>query len=274
MLKPEQITKISQLLKIKEDDLKNALANESEVEVTIPEISTFTTEELTARDTNIKGISYKEGKGAAVEMLVKEQKEKLGLEFEGKDPEKLIEAIQTKALADAKIEPNKKIEELNGVIKNLQTSVSEFKTKEENLLKEIETSKLDSQLLGMLPKDRQSVLTDNEYLSMLKSQYSFEVEEGKMVAKKGNEVLRDKTTQNPIEAKEVISGYFTERKWIAEGGRQGRAGGGDGKCGSIYLGLSELKTEWESQGKSTNGIEFQKAVEAARQANPNFDMGA
>lgn len=276
MLKKEQITNIAKLLRLDEASLVAAMTSTDEVEVSIPEVSVFTAEEITKRDESVKSAGYKEGKGAAVEMLVKEYREKLDLKFEGKDPEKLVEAIREKTLADAKVEPNKKIEELNGVIAKLQDNVKTFEAEKQTLVSQINASKTDSKLLSLFPANRNPLLKDEEYLNMIKNEYTFAEEDGKTVVKKSGEIVRDSKTQTPLEPKDVITGYFTERKWTDEGveGRQGRGGAGDTGKPGIHLKLSQLASDWEKSGKSTQGVEFQSAVEAARQANPNFDMNS
>jgi len=277
MLKKERISEIAKLLKIDETTFVAALASTDEIDVEIPkELTVLTQEELTKRDESVGKLKYNEGKNAAVEMLVKEQKEKEGLEFEGKDPEKLIEALKKKVLVDAKIEPNKKIEELNGVITKLQDNVKASDEEKKTLSKQIEAVKTDSKLLGLLPANRLSILNDEEYLNNFKSSHSIEIEDGKEVVKKGGEILRDKATQAPLEPKDVINQYFTERKWVGETpeDRKGRGAGGDNGKPSVFLKMSELVKDFEGSGKSIQGEEFQEVLNAARTANPNFDMNA
>lgn len=276
MLKKNDLSKLAKLLRLDEAAVVAAITSPEEVDFAIPELTVLSPEELTKRDENIKSISYKEGKGAAVEMMVKEYREKLDLKFEGKDPEKLIEAIQAKTLADAKVEPSKKIEELNNVIANLQNNVKTFESEKAQLVSQFEQVKTDTQLLSLFPANRLPLLKDNEYLSTLKGEYTFAIEDGKMVAKKGTEIVRDQTTQAPVDPKDVISSYFNERKWINEGepGRQGRGGKGDHGKDGVFLKLSELQAKFESEGKSALGVEFQAAVQAARETNPNFDLNA
>jgi len=276
MLKKDQITKIATTLRITETDLINALTSTEEIELTIPELNVLSTEDLTLRDANSKKVGYTEGKTAGLEMWVKDTKEKHGLEFEGKEPEKLIEALTSKVLKEAKIEPSKQVEELNKVVANLQKNVSAFESEKQSLLSQIEATKTDAQLLSYLPKERISSMNDNEYLTIIKSALEITTEDGKQVVKKGGEIVRNPTTQAPLEISEVINSYFTERKWIAEGqeGKQGRGGSGSAGAGGVPLKLSELQKSFEAQGKSMQGSEFMAAVQEAVSKNPNFDMNA
>lgn len=278
MLNKETIEKIAKSLRLKVEDLTSALTSADEQSLELAELSVFTAEELTARDTNTKKTSYGEGKIAGIEIAVKEQKEKLGIDVEGKDLGTFISAVQKKTLDDAKINPDAKAIELQKRIDalqiNLQTEQDEKKTIQNNLLQ----VKREGQILGLFPEKTIDVLTKNEMLTSLNSVFEFVEEEGKLVVKKGGEIVKDPKTQNPLEPKEVINSYFKERKWVDESeggqGRQGRGSGGDGGKGGVFSKMSELTEKFQSEGKSLNGLEFSDAVQAAQKANPHFDMAS
>lgn len=277
MLKKDLITKLSAIAKVDLTELENALlSTEDEVNITIPELHVLTPEELSTRDANSKKNGYNEGKTASIEMYVKETKEALGLEFEGKDPKKLIEAVQSKTLADAKIEPSKKIEELNGVISKLQGNLTALESEKLNLQGQFEATKTDAKLLNYLPKNRLSTFNDEEYLTIIKKDHEIVTEDGKLVVKKGGEIVRNATTQAPLEVNEVISNIFTERKWISDeqGGQGGRGGQGSKGSGGVILKRSELDAKFTSEGKSLLGKEYFDAVASAVKENPSFDMNA
>ena len=276
MLKKDLITKLATLLKVDATEFETALTSTEEVDVTIQDLHVLTPEELSTRDANSKKNGYTEGKTASIEMFVKDSKEKFGVEFDGKDPLKLIEAIQTKTLSDAKIEPSKKIEELNGVITKLQGNLTAFETEKTTLLSQIEATKTDAKLLKYLPKNRLSTFNDEEYLTIIKKDHEIVTEDGKLVVKKGGEIVRNATTQAPLEVNEVISNIFTERKWISDeqGGQGGRGGQGSKGSGGVILKRSELDAKFTSEGKSLLGKEYFDAVASAVKENPSFDMNA
>ena len=159
MLNKETLNKIAKSLKLKVEDLESALTNEKEVALEIPELTLLTAEELTARDENIGRTKYNEGKTAGVEMGVKELKNELGLDFDGKDIKSLVTAVQKKTLDDAKIEPNKKVEELNNVVANLQKTIAEKETEKTTLLNQLQTTTLNTKLLSSMPSNRLSSLS-------------------------------------------------------------------------------------------------------------------
>lgn len=268
--------KIATLLKIKEADFETALKDEKEVPVTIDEnLQVFTKEEIETRDTNQKKL----GEDAGKEIGMKAVKKAAGLpeDAPSKDPAKLAQAIIDKGVADAKVEPNKKVTELTEQISLLQKQVGEKD-------KELETSKsqasqaaIDRKILAVFPKERNSTLTDDEYITLLKSVYTFKEDNGNITVEKDGQVLRDSKTTNPLNLSEAVKTIFTDRKWIAEegGGTGGRGGKdkSDPRTGK-YTKLSELKEDFQKQGKNMLGEEFSNAVKKAQTDNKDFDLNS
>lgn len=277
MLKKETIEKLAKLAKVEVSALETAINATEEQEVAIAELSTFTTDELATRDSNNKKTSYNEGKVAGLEIAVKESKEKLGLEFEGKDLDSFAKALQKKTLDDAKINPDAKVVELTKSMDILRNNLEAEKQSKLALEGQINSIKNDNNLISMFPSNLSDILSKNEVLGIVKNKYEFVLEDGKMVAKENGQIVKDATTQAPLEAKDVINSYLKERKLIVEGGgggQQGRGGQGDAGKGGAILKLSELEQKFKDAGKSVQGVEFQAELNAAMQANPNFDLNA
>jgi prefoldin subunit 5 len=275
MLKKEAISKIATNLKIKEADLIAALTATEETDITIPEINSFTTDELATRDTNLKATGYTEGKIAGTEMLIKDLKTKHAIEIDSKDADKFIDAFKDKVLKEAKVEPNQKISELNATIAQLQGNITAFDTEKAGYLNQINAIKIDSKLSGLLPKNINPVLTSDIIMNDLKSNYEFTSEDGKSVVKKDGQILKDAKLVEPLSWDTVINQHLAERKWLVEepASKQGRGVGSD-SSGGIKLRLSDFVAEWKAAGKSENSAEFTSAVMAAKEANPSFDMNA
>lgn len=275
MLTADEQKKIAKLLKLDETKFAEALKSDKEVALEIPELSFFTSEELSTRDTNQKKLGYTEGKDAGLEIFIKEQRTKHGLDFEGKDPDKFVTAFQAKILADAKIEPNQKLQEKDAVIAKLQTNIQEFEKKynaEAQRVKQLGTkSKLLSVIPSGLPVDQEEVLLSAQARGIV-----FEEDEsGKIVAKRNGEVIRDEKTQAEKDYKVVLTDYITERKWAPVTGGEppkgGRGGNSDRTPASISK-MSEAEAEWKAQGKSPNSSEFQAYVTDLVKNNQDFDL--
>jgi hypothetical protein len=271
MLKKETIQKIAGLLKIKEADLETALKDEKEVDVTIEAtLQTFTETEVATLKTN----EYNSGKVKGVEMAVKETKEKLGLEFQGKTIEGLLTAAQKKAIDDAKIEPNKKVEELNEKLTNAQNSYKELETKLKAKETEVQNTKIKTDVFKYIPAfgdEGPAFDQEDVYHKMLREGYEFKEENGKTVAYLNGKQVIDKVS-NPVEMKDVVTGFLKEKKLISETDAPKGRGGGNGAATSKFASLSEVKAHFQSQGKSLNGQEFSEAVNKAAADNKEFAM--
>jgi hypothetical protein len=268
-LKKEAITMIAKLTKIKAEDLEAAIKDEKEVDITIDDkLVTFSDEE----QKTLKSNSYEEGKKAGVEISVKEVKEELKLEFQGKSIKGLVEAAQKKAIDDAKISPDKKVTELQEKVNTLQATVVDQEKKLQEKDGEVSNIRLNTELTKNVPAG--TTLEADEIISIMRLKgYDFQLKEGKLVALKDGKVMQDKVA-NAIPVKDVIGEFVKERKLSSAGDPPpgGRGGGGTPPPPAKFNTLSELKKNFTDQGKSLNGMEFMDAVEAAVKDNKEFAL--
>ena len=97
------------------EKLLTIIKDEKEIELTIAPVHLLGETELTELKTTVKKDGYNEGSKAGSEMFAKELKKAFGLngdEYPGKDIETVKTILNNKVLADAKIEPEKKVKEL------------------------------------------------------------------------------------------------------------------------------------------------------------------
>lgn len=277
MLKEEIQKEIASLLKIDEKAFLEAIKSDKEAEITIPKgLQVFTAQELTTRDDNQKKLGYSDGKEAGLDIFIKEQKQKHGLDFEGKDPEKFVTSLKDRVLADAKVEPNAQLKEKEAMITKLQGTVQEYENKYKTLEQEkkemAKKGKLTKVVPANLPFDADEVL-----MSMESRGYSFEEDEkGNIIPKKNGEVIRDDKTQNPLDHKAVINDYVVnERKWVKsteeDPPKKGRGDGSDRRTAGVLSSMKAAKEEWQAQGKSINSADFKAFVDDAAKNNKEFD---
>jgi ribosomal protein S13 len=267
MLKAETLKKIAALLKLKEADLEAAIKDEKEADLAIDDkISSYTEDEITT----LKKNTYNEAKAAGEEMAVDAVKKDLGLDFTGKTVKGLADAVAKKTLADAKIEPEKKVSELQAQNELLKKAVQDAEEKATKKEQEVEGVKLSADLSKLIPAG--TTIAQEKVLGLMKMDgYEAIRENGKIIYKKNGETIKGKLG-DPLEANEVISTYVTENRLVAEaGGPGGRGNGNEGGSGKAMK-MSDIKTQFEKEGKSLLGEEFQKAVAAAVKENPEFVM--
>jgi hypothetical protein len=268
-LKKETIKAIATHLKLKEEDLAKAITEKDEVDLVIADDITVLT---AAEQQTLKDNEYNRGKKAGPEMDVKAAKEKYELDFTGKTVDGLLEAYGKKVLADAKVNPDKKVTELEAKVTNLQKTVTEYETKLTAKDTEVAGIKINGELYKHIPPAEENgpALGADDVIQLMRANgYEFKLEEDKLVPYKGGKALQDRLSNNrPV--KEVIDEFLLEKKLITtvpagRGGKDQKAAAKSGK-------LSELKKKFEAEGKNVQGQEFAQAVKQAVAENKDFDM--
>jgi hypothetical protein len=265
-LKKEAIDKLS-AYGIDVTKLTEAIKADGEVDFTIPDAHVFTEAELTSRDNSKLEEGKKEGQkiGETIgkELAAKEMKKHFGVEFEGKDLAKLVETVKTQ-LAKGDDGLKEQIKLLQKAVEEKDLALTEAATKAEAAI-------FDATLLSELPSNRSALFNDQEYLTVLKANLQFD-KEG---VKKNGQLVRDSKTQNPIERKQAISDFFSERKWVSEvqGGAAGR-GAGNQQGNTLAKKRSEVEKEWVSSnpGKTPMSPEFMDHLSKVAKEVEGFDM--
>lgn len=266
MLKKETLSALSKLLGI--DNLAEAIADEKEVDIEIPTAELYSPEDIEKLKTN----EYKRGGQAAVEIAVKDFKTKSGLDFTGKSLEGLIEAASKKALEEAKVEPAKKVTELEEKLKTVTATANEYKSQLDGKEQEIARVKLHTDLVKNVPQG--TLLEADEVVTLMQAKgYEFKTESGKLVAYKDGAIVADKLAE-PVAVADVIKGFAVEKKLIVqEGGDPGGRGGGNRQpAGGAFSKASELAKKFKDEGKSLMGQEFADALRVAAEANKEFEL--
>lgn len=270
----KNIEAIAKLLKIDPAKMLEAAKSEQEVEVELPaDLDIMTKSERETREANLKSTNIEAGK----EIAIKELKKATNLEFDGKNPDKFIEQFQAKVLKDANINVDDKIKERDKTIEGLRKNLGDKDNEITSLKTKATQAETDSKLLGLLPKERAGILTDQQYLSLIKQEYELTEHEGKPAVKnlKTGDVVKNATTLVPLEPAEVIKTHFTNAKWVAEEGKSQQGGGrgaGDSKTTGGISNMKQFKEHAASQGWNLNGEKARAELNAITTANPNFDF--
>lgn len=268
---------IAKILKIDPAKLLEAAKSDQEVEVEVPaDLQVFTKAEFDTREANQKSTNIEAGK----EIAIKELKQKVGIEFPGKDPEKFISEYKAKVLKDENISVDDKIKEKDKTIEGLRKNLGDKDTEITGLKTKATQAEADSKLLGLLPKERASILTDQQYLSLIKQEFELTEHEGKPAVKnlRTGEIEKDKTTFAPLAPGDVIKGHFEGAKWISTeagagaGSGPGGRGAGDSKNTGGITNMKQFKEHAAAQGWNLNGEQARAELNTITTANPNFDF--
>lgn len=255
----ENINEIEKALKLPENSIKEALAKEENVKIELPSI-VLVGEDVAKRDS----AKYNEGKIAGLETPFKPLalKEKFGIDITGKtrDIETFAEAFKAKILEDAKIEPEQKVKELmtdlEKVQSNLKAKESEFEAFKTSYQQEKTNSIINDAIFKAIPDNVSIDKTD--VATIFKSNYGIEFDDaGKMIVKKGNEILKTDATLEPKDLKTVINEFILEKKLVKVEG--GRGSGDEGRKGSTDS-LESFNKLMESKGVKIGSREYNSAM--------------
>lgn len=212
------------------DKLVAAITAEDEQDFAVPEIKTYSDEDLATRDENVKKeaekAGYEKGKGVGKELVRKDIIKKYSLtEVDEKDTEKLFTALD-KVVGGGDAATSERI---NLLQKDKEKLESDLLTEKENNAKVL----FDTELISSFPSGRKTDMTDKDYLMLVKNNLEFGKDDaGLTFVKKDGQILRDTKTQGYIAPKDAVSSFFTERKFISEKEPGGRGGndnpGGNG----------------------------------------------
>jgi len=251
----ELIKSLAKLAKVKDvEAFTKALESESDTDFKLDtdNLIVRTKEEDSQFKENILESAKTEHYKAAMEIQIKNMKKDLGLEFEGKKPEDLISAYKAKILEDAKVEPNKKIEELNTSLETLRTQLGEKDNELSQLQKTIETDKRKYKAQSLIPDLPDSIGLSKEEATSLYFM-SHEIKEDGIY--KNGEKLKD-SLEKPISFEDSIKSFVEEKGWNKTQ-PSGRGGGAQGSGGhsSLPTTLDEYDAYIKEKGYSVGSQE-------------------
>ena len=164
----------------------------------------------------------------AFEIQIKNMKKDLGLEFEGKRQEDFIDAFKTQILSEAKVEPNKKIEELNSSLEALRGQVSEKQSAYEQLQSSIENDKRKYKAQSLIPELPEGLGLNKEEATSLYFM-SHEIKDDGVY--RNGEKLKDKL-EKALSFEDSVNSFIESKGWNKKQ-PTGRGGGakGEGQSG-------------------------------------------
>ncbi len=203
-----------------------------------------------------------EAETAGKEKLLKEMRDASELQYDGvKDPKKFVEAltskIKTSTLEEAKIVPDKKIEELNGDLEKLRTQLGDKDTKlgewENKWNSSQQDSKIDSFIMQSIP-DKTNI-SKNEILTLARNaDFKLKFDGEKPTIEKNGEVVKN-DLREPVDALEYLKGFTSKFAIKPEGGT---GGGDDTTAGSGSY--DKFVKEMKDDGKNEGGEEFTREL--------------
>jgi hypothetical protein len=188
----------------------------------------------------------KESAIVAIETAVKEQRNNLGLDFQGKTIENLVSAIKSKTELENKIEPDEKFKtlksEFDGLVSKLNEKDAEFNSFKTQIEKTNTLNEIKGEFTKYIP-DNVLVSKSTIFTEAKEKGFSFEKEEGKIVIKDANgNVLKD-DNYSPISVKDWVSNFSTPYLAKVEGGKGANDDLGEAKAGSFEAFMKESERQ-------------------------------
>lgn len=247
------------------DEVSKAL-EAGELNVNAENLVVYSKDKFDEFKTNFANDEYKKGKTAGEEMLVKTLKEQTGIDVEGKKPDIFLNAFKSKVLEEAKIEPSKKIAELQSDLekvqnnyKSLETEYAGFKT---TIQQKEAQQKKDAIFTKLMPKE--GLLVDSDIAIMaIRNKVGIDIdfdESGNAIIRKGDSVLKDEKTLSPIAPEDYIPSVI-ESLGLVQKQQGGGRGAGDDYGGRTATDYDKFVNEMEKNDISEGSLKFSQEMQ-------------
>lgn len=252
------------------------LTGDDEVDVTVPEGKFYNNDDLAELETNLK----EEGKGenikAGKEIMIKDLKKELGLDYDGKDPKTFVAKAKEFILKDAQKPESEALRALEADKIALQDTLKEKETELSNLMRDKETLSYNNTLLSKLPAKRNTDIQDDLHLLNINAKLVRKVVDGKESFELDGVLLQD-DKRNNLSLEAAIGKFyekypaFAAKETPAPAGPKGRGGAGSGDNPNFYNSMAEVQQAMKEKGINPISKEGREFVANAREANKEMD---
>ncbi|MDX1351257.1 MAG: hypothetical protein R3279_13460 [Putridiphycobacter sp.] len=212
-----------------------------------------------------KKTSYDDGAEVGEKRAVNKALEAYGLQMEEKKTvENFSKLFKQHIVDDAKIEPSKKIEELQSDNEKLRTNYSEletqFSTFKTDVQKKETEAKINSVIMNAVPKEG-TLISADEIGLIFKSRHNIEVDDNNnVIVKKDGEILKNETTRNPMSVADVMNDFITPYVKKPDGGKSEGDKGSGNKAGSYESFVQEMEQAGNAEGSMIFSKEMNKRI--------------
>lgn len=266
------IKELAKLAKVSDvDAFAEALKSEKDTDYTLDTSNLIvrTKEEDESFKSNISKDIKDKAFSDAFEIQIKNMKKDLGLDFEGKKSDDFINAFKTKILNEAKVEPNKRISELENSLTALNEQVSLKDSEIESIKSSFRQKETRLQAENFMPELPSNIGLDKKEATDL-FLMKYEIKDDGVYS--NNERLVDTKTAQPLGLKDVVSTFVNSRGWNIEQptGRGGEGIGGNGGTGNVPTTLEEFNDEAQKKGLSLGSKDYNAYLAEVVKENPEI----
>jgi hypothetical protein len=264
------INSLAKLAKVKDvEAFTSALQSETDTDFTLDtgNLIVRTSEEELVYKTNISKEVKDKAFSDAFEIQIKNMKKATGLEFEGKKSDDFILAYKSEILKNANILPDKRIQELETTLEQVNASLSDKDIEFNNLKSGYSLEKNRFKAESYIPELPQAIgLSKSEAtdLFFLKNEIK---EDG--IYKDGVRQINT-TTAEPITLENAVSGFVSERGWnVTPSGRGGGSGGSASTAPSIST-FDQFESLAKEKGLNVGSQQYNALLADTVKANPEL----
>lgn len=256
----KNIDELAKFVKGGAEVLQKAIEAKEETQLEFVEGRFVTDTDLEEVKTKVRNEGKKEGQTIGYDFAMKDFKKDFGIEIEGKDRETIVKTVKETILSTAKIEPNKKISELEQSLQNLRTQYdTDLKTKAnevESYQKQLKNISVISELQKNIPEVKG--LNNTQFMTLARSEFEFDFDEtNNLIAKKAGQLVKDKM-ERPIPVKDILTDFATQNGWF---GSSGRGGGNQGGNQNEFKTMNDVYRHMEQNKIDPMSAEGMKLVE-------------
>jgi len=265
---------LTQTTKLPEADIKAAIENTEEVELTVPKLVVRTEADEASLQESIK-LEKKASWDGAVETtekrLVQAELDAIGLptalEQKGKTLANLRDIYKSHFVKEAGIAPDKRVKELEsdlekmrGNYSTLEGQFNEFKTK---AAQEAEVRQLDSMIAASLPEKTEFVIPMTDLMLIVKNRQRFKMDNGIAVGlDQAGEVIKNTTDLKPKAVTEIVHELVKPYIKPVTGGSGKADEKGGGATGSYEAFVKEMEARNITEGSVEFNAEAKRRLEA------------
>lgn len=257
------------LIEVADEEITKAIDEKKEQIDVTADLVLRTKEEDTTFQENLKKETIKIG----AEIGRKEVIKGLGIEKEGvhKSDETAIatlkdwaEVFASQKLEAAKIEPNKKVDELTKDLNTLKATIQEKETAYNGVLNEFnnykKSNKINSDLSGAIPDN--VILPKEDMMTIIGMKVKLDVDDNNRTIGIGadGQPLKNQTTLEPLPIKDVVNNFFSENPQYLKGS-SGGAGGSDSLDKSGVQSIDQFIAEQTQLGIKPNSEQFNNVMQ-------------
>lgn len=175
---------------------------------------------------------FEEGKKAMSEIKAKDMKSRFGIDLDTKDLDTVVDKVIEAKIKENSGDPDKRVETLTQEKETLQGTITRLQKEAQD--KEVEFSSklfnigIRDEIKRIIPVEGMKVGQEDLTTLFLNGHGVTKDETGRTIVKKGEEVLKNETTLEPLELKHVVNTFLDQGNYKIKNGMGGDDSSGAG----------------------------------------------